>query len=155
MRLDRAARAGEEDLGRLQALRDDPTASSRLSTEAWRALVRAVETGRAYLAELSEIRRALDAPLLGMKQGGRELGPELCGHLGLEPGQGFLVAEVLPGSPAWQWGIRPWDVVVAVDEVPVADLDVLWMRWEALPEGSEVPLEWIHRGAIQRQAIRK
>ena len=36
--------------------------------------------------------------------------------------QGVVVAEVAPGSPAWSHGLRPGDVIVAVNRKPVRNL---------------------------------
>jgi len=41
------------------------------------------------------------------------------------PGGGALVGVVHPGTPAAQGGLRPGDVIVAVDRSPVVDTDAL------------------------------
>ena len=88
-----------------------------------------------------------------MRQFGQHLDPPLAGHLGLEPGEGFLVTDVAPDSPAASWGIEAWDVVLAIDEATVSSLDVFWMRHESLPPDSRVPIEWIHRGQRRRAEV--
>jgi S1-C subfamily serine protease len=46
--------------------------------------------------------------------------PELARRLGLPPGvRGVVVAEVLPGGPAAEAGLRPGDVIQEVDRRPV------------------------------------
>jgi len=41
------------------------------------------------------------------------------------PGGGVLVGRVHPGTPAERGGLRPGDVIVAVDETPVDNADTL------------------------------
>ncbi|MBI4613415.1 MAG: PDZ domain-containing protein [Planctomycetes bacterium] len=145
-RLESAIRRLDELLSGLSNAREDPALSGSLPADAWRALSRASEAGRAALSSYRQIQRDIERPRLGLVQAGHYLGPELAGHLGLEAGQGFLVGKVEPGSPAWEWGIRDWDVVLSIDEVTISDLDLFWMRYEALDQGATVRVEWIHRG---------
>ncbi len=49
----------------------------------------------------------------------QELGEDLADALGLPENRGALVSDVFPGSPADRVGIRPGDVIVAVDGRPV------------------------------------
>jgi hypothetical protein len=140
-------------LERLRSGREDVAASDGLSSEVWRIVVDATERGRARLAELRAIRSRLEEPLLGMRQFGQHLDPPLAGHLGLEAGEGFLVTEVVPDSPAAAWGIEAWDVVLSIDDATVDSLDVFWMGYESLPRDSRVSIEWIHRGQRRRAQI--
>lgn len=48
-----------------------------------------------------------------------EISPKDAKRLGLKPGQGVLVEDVDPDGPAAQTGIRPGDVIVEVNRVPV------------------------------------
>lgn len=142
----------EDRLAGLDRLASGPRAE-RLSTEAWQAIVAARERGEAYARLLEAIRADRERSLLGLRQAGHYLGPALRGHLGLEPDQGFLVTGVAPRSPAAGWGIEAWDVVLSIDGVAVSDLDLFWMRYEALPEGRSVEIEWIHRGQLRRAEV--
>jgi Do/DeqQ family serine protease len=49
----------------------------------------------------------------------QDLTPDLAQALGTRETQGAVIARVLPGSPAARAGLKPRDVVVAVDGVPV------------------------------------
>ena len=138
------------DLARRLALlaeaRDDPEVARGFTVGQWQSLARATEEGTAHLAELDRLARIDARPPLGIRSGS---GPseDLVRHLDLRPGEGLVVVSVEPGSPASEWGIVAGDVVVAIDEAPVNDLDVLWMRYEALARGESIVLEWFHRGS--------
>jgi S1-C subfamily serine protease len=78
------------------------------------------ETTRAIVAELmrdGRFRRAY----LGIAGDSRPLPPRLARELGRS--SGVEVVEVIEGSPAAAAGLRPEDLIVAVDGVPVARVD--------------------------------
>lgn len=56
-------------------------------------------------------------PWLGVA--GRDMTPGIADRLGLEEPRGFLVMEVVDGSPAAQAGIRPGDQDATIDGVPI------------------------------------
>ena len=56
---------------------------------------------------------------LGIAGGRRAVAPRIAAKIGYQAG--IAVAEVVEGSPAERAGIRPDDIIVAVDEHPVAD----------------------------------
>jgi serine protease Do len=47
------------------------------------------------------------------------LTPALANQLGIPDSSGFVITRVAPGSPAEQAGLRPRDVVVAIDDAPI------------------------------------
>jgi serine protease Do len=57
------------------------------------------------------------APKLGVSL--LPIGPDEARELGVEPGSGALVREVVDGGPADRAGIRPGDVIVEVNRQPV------------------------------------
>jgi S1-C subfamily serine protease len=78
------------------------------------------ETTRSIIAALmseGRFRRAY----LGFAGGSRPLPPRLARELGR--GAGVEVVEVVPGSPAATAGLRTEDLIVAVDDRPVAQVD--------------------------------
>jgi S1-C subfamily serine protease len=78
------------------------------------------ETTRSIIAALmseGRFRRAY----LGFAGGSRPLPPRLARELGRDAG--VEVVEVVPGSPAATAGLRPEDLIVAVDDRPVAQVD--------------------------------
>jgi Do/DeqQ family serine protease len=54
---------------------------------------------------------------------GQDMDPRLAAGLGLRDLKGMIVAEVAPGTPAAQAGIRPGDVVVRINNTDVRDKD--------------------------------
>ncbi len=57
----------------------------------------------------------------------QKLSPGMVQYLGLEDPVGFLVLAVVPGSPAWNSGIRPRDVIRDIEGQALASKDV-WHR---------------------------
>ncbi len=60
---------------------------------------------------------------IGIAGGARPLPPVVAAALGRE--RGVEVVEVVPGSPADRAGVRPEDLVVAVEDAPVRGVDDL------------------------------
>ena len=81
------------------------------------------------------------------------------GYLGLalrpaEPGTaGALVMAVEPASPAARAGIRPGDVVVSFDEVPITDPAGLVLVLTRAGVGTDVPVEIIRGGELQSVTV--
>jgi serine protease Do len=48
--------------------------------------------------------------------------PGLAGRLGLSRGYGVMIRDILPGSPADTAGLRPLDIVAAIDDAPISAL---------------------------------
>ncbi len=62
-----------------------------------------------------------EGPKLGLTV--HELTPELARGYGLTETSGLVVVDVESNSPASEAGIRPGDLIVEIDQVPVRDLD--------------------------------
>jgi putative serine protease PepD len=62
-------------------------------------------------------------------------------------GGGVLVAAVTRGGPAAKAGIRPGDLIVAVDHQPTPNTDALSSVLAALKPGKRVPVEVVRSGA--------
>jgi len=71
----------------------------------------------------------------------------LADSFGLEKPQGALVSAVEPGSPADKAGLRPGDIIVAVDGKPVRSEDDLRDVFESAGVGATVTLTVIHQTA--------
>ncbi|KPK07953.1 MAG: hypothetical protein AMJ64_05080 [Betaproteobacteria bacterium SG8_39] len=96
-----------------------------------------VNMARAVMRQLirfGEVRRGR----LGISM--QDLTPERAGALGIAAGQGAVIAEVQPDSPAARAGLRAGDVVVAVNARPVFTASGLRARLGVLPVGETVEL---------------
>jgi serine protease DegQ len=75
----------------------------------------------------------------------QDIVPEIADSLGLKSTAGALIAGVLRGGPADRAGIRPGDVLVAVDGQPVSDSASLLKLIAALAPGKDAPLTLLRR----------
>ena len=75
---------------------------------------------------------------IGIVGGSRPLPPRIASSLGRE--KGIEVVEVVDGSPAARAGLRPEDLIVAVDGEPMGDVGDLQrlMVAERIGQGIEV-----------------
>lgn len=55
----------------------------------------------------------------------QKLSPGMVQYLGLNDPHGFVIVQVVPGSPAWKAGLRPRDVLRSVEGFPLDSTDVL------------------------------
>ncbi len=84
------------------------------------------------LVEHGEVRRGF----LGVSI--QELTPDLAGQFGLDSGDGALVSEVIDGTPADEAGLKPGDVIIAVEGERVKDSNHLRNMIAEYPPDSEV-----------------
>jgi serine protease DegQ len=73
----------------------------------------------------------------------QEITPEMAESFGLKSTEGALIAGVLRGGPADRGGIRPGDVLVAVNGKKVMDSTSLLSLIAALPPGKQATLDLI------------
>lgn len=76
----------------------------------------------------------------------QNLTPELAGALGVAPGRGAVVTRVQADSPADTAGIKPGDVITALNGNVVADENDLHNAEGLLPVGSAVELKLLRDG---------
>src|SRR4051812_26882266 len=101
---------------------------------------------RAILGALirdGRVRRAY----LGIAGGSRPLPPRVAASVGRD--QAIEVVEVVTGSPAERAGLRPEDLIVAVEDGPVADVGDLQRRMTADTIGREIALEVVRDGVAR------
>lgn len=72
--------------------------------------------------------------------------PEIAEALDLKSAQGALVAEPQPGGPAAKAGIKPGDVITAVNDEAVKDSRQLARKIASIPPGTSVTLRIVHEG---------
>ncbi|MCA9580198.1 MAG: trypsin-like peptidase domain-containing protein [Myxococcales bacterium] len=70
----------------------------------------------------------------------QEVTPELASYFGVSEGQGALIGQVIPGSPAEQAGLRPGDVIVDVDGTTLTDHKDLQRQVLRKPVGAKLAL---------------
>jgi len=83
----------------------------------------------------------------------REITPELVEAAGLGTAQGTFVAGVLRGGPAAEGGVRPGDVLVAVDGKAVANPAEVLNRIAALAPGAHARLTLRRKGETREADV--
>jgi S1-C subfamily serine protease len=101
------------------------------------------ETTKSILAALASEGRFRRA-YLGIAGGTRPLPPRLARELGRKAG--VEVVEVVPGSPASSAGLRAEDLIVAVDEQPVTQVEDVQRAMVGERIGAKVVLEILREG---------
>jgi S1-C subfamily serine protease len=84
----------------------------------------------------------------------RDVDPDLQEALGLERAAGALVQDVTPGSPAERAGIRPYDLVTAVDGVEVLGNDELIREIASRAPGTTARLEVVRDGRARQVVVK-
>src|SRR5690348_3153460 len=87
------------------------------------------------------------AGFLGVQAAG--VTDEVRSRLGLSENNGALVAKVVAGGSAEALGLRPDDVIVAVDGRAIADPGELIARIAPHRAGDRVSIRWIRDGKVQ------
>jgi Do/DeqQ family serine protease len=79
----------------------------------------------------------------------QDLTPDLARALGTTRTGGAVVARVEPGSPAQRAGLRPSDLIIAADGVPIGNASELRNRVGMSPVGATIALT-VERGGADR-----
>jgi len=79
----------------------------------------------------------------------RDVGPNEFREIGLKKPEGAWVETVLPGGPADRAGLRPGDIVLAIDGEPIKDMNALRTRTFTLPVEESVPVRILRNGEEQ------
>ena len=79
---------------------------------------------------------------------------DMVDSLALKSTQGALMADVVKASPADKAGIKPGDVVVALNGKPVTDANQLTRDVGAIPPGQTVRLDVVHDGKVQKVEVK-
>ena len=79
---------------------------------------------------------------------------DMVDNLGLKSTQGALVADVVKSGPADKAGIKPGDVVVALNGKPVTDSNQLTRDVGAIPPNQNVKLEVMRDGKARQVEVK-
>lgn len=114
------------------------------------AAVAGYETAAGYAFPVdATFRRVVDTLKAGREAEYGYLGVRRPNYVppGDAPGQaGVRVYEVVPGSPAQRYGLRPGDVITSVDGVPIHDFDGLVLEVGKLPVEATATLHTVRDG---------
>ena len=88
---------------------------------------------------------------LGLGGGSRPLPPRAAKETGLTAG--LEVTSVVAGSPAARAGIRPEDLILTIDDVPVAAIGELQRLLSADRIGKQVPVGVFRRGRVESVTV--
>ncbi|MGY6586947.1 MAG: Do family serine endopeptidase [Wenzhouxiangella sp.] len=101
----------------------------------------------AQLVEFGEVRRGS----LGVAV--QDIGMELREALGIERRGGVVVTQVLPGSAVDQAGLRAGDVIITIDQRPVANTQTLRNIEGLLTVGSQVAIDYLREGRARSARV--
>lgn len=77
---------------------------------------------------------------------GQDLSSELADGLGLPLAKGVLVVTLYPGSPAEVAGLKKGDVILSLNDQPIADRNALSYRLATIPIGKPVTIRYVRDG---------
>ncbi|MBD3335861.1 MAG: PDZ domain-containing protein [Candidatus Eisenbacteria bacterium] len=98
-------------------------------------------------------RGRLERSWLGVGGYGQKLEEEVVREAGLETPEGILVLDVVPQSPAGEAGLRPLDVLVAVEDQAVSSIADLRQVLRRLQPGRTVRLGIIRGGRKENRSV--
>jgi len=85
---------------------------------------------------------------------GADLNPQLARRYGISKESGFLVAELVQGSPAHLAGLRAGDVIIAADAAEVKQTKDLLLAISKVAEGETMNIEVDRRGTTLMLRVR-
>jgi serine protease Do len=84
----------------------------------------------------------------------RDVDPDLERSLKLSVSRGALIQDVTAGSPADRAGLRPYDIIVSLDEVAIGNDDDLIREISARAPGSPARLKLVRDGQTQTMTVK-
>jgi serine protease DegS len=80
----------------------------------------------------------------------QQMTPDLAASFGLKTLSGVIIANVVPGGPGDEAGLRPGDILLAIDGKPILDPRETQVDIAEIPPGTQLPLT-IVRGGEKRE----
>jgi Do/DeqQ family serine protease len=99
---------------------------------------------RVVVASAEHGGKAVERPWLGAKL--QAVTADIAESLGVKRPAGARISSVVPGSPAAQAGLKPGDVITAVDGQDVDDPNAFVYRFETKPLGGAAELDILRNG---------
>ncbi|MEZ5821732.1 MAG: DegQ family serine endoprotease [Bradyrhizobium sp.] len=106
---------------------------------------------RVVVASAKSGGKAVKRPWLGARL--QAVTPEIAETLGLRTPTGALVANVAPGSPAARAGMKPSDLIVAIDGQSIEDPNAFDYRFATRPLGGSSQVDLQRGGRTVRIAV--
>jgi serine protease Do len=110
-----------------------------------------INQARAILPQLKSMGRVLRGYIGTVL---RDVDPDLQASLKLVDSDGALVQDVMPGSPGERAGLRAYDLITAVDGVPVVTNDTLIREIAGRAPGSVARLEVVRDGRPREMVVK-
>jgi S1-C subfamily serine protease len=95
--------------------------------------------------------KAVKRPWLGAKL--QAVTPEIAESLGLRLPTGALVASVVPGSPAARAGLKPSDLIAAIDGQAIEDPNAFDYRFATRPLGGTAQVDVVRAGKTVKLTV--
>ena len=106
---------------------------------------------RVVVASAKSGGKAVKRPWLGARL--QAVTPEIAETLGLRLPSGALVANVVPSSPAARAGLKPSDLVVAIDGQPIEDPNAFDYRFATRPLGGIAQVDVLRAGKTVKLSV--
>ncbi|MBV1702447.1 MAG: Do family serine endopeptidase [Hyphomicrobiales bacterium] len=103
-----------------------------------------IDTVKAVIAAARNGGHAVQRPWLGATL--QNVTPDIANSLGLDHPVGALISDVAAGGPAALAGLHRGDVIVALNDKPVDDMEALGYRFGTLPLGGQARVRALRDG---------
>jgi S1-C subfamily serine protease len=105
------------------------------------------------IARQKERLESAGRPRFGVSGMATAIDEAVARRLGLAEAKGVLLVEVTAGSPAERASLRPLDVLLRIGDAPVATVESLKQRIDALPEDRNVEVTFLRGGTVRRTHV--
>jgi len=106
---------------------------------------------RVVVASAEHGGKAVERPWLGAKL--QAVTADIAESLGVKRPAGALISSIVPESPAAQAGLKPGDVITAVDGQDVDDPNAFVYRFETKPLGGAAELDILRNGRPMKVSV--